>query len=295
MKKTTRTTIVMATALMLSFSQLTFAEPSDTLKAVYDALISENSDFSRSQAQYAEYYEDVSMNAELKDDGITIAIDSTNEYVEAGSWDFVQEGDYLNIVLEEDNYAGAFMAQMILSAAVSAQGVNTSLFNGYLSALTLTDSENKYLVYEEDEAAGTAKVSINIAGPYDMEGLDEMALTEDVLTQQGFEPLNEEYRSQVINFGKVSLLVNGNVDEASFLVMEYGDLDELAYQAVMSAAKVMQPKGWEAFSADYTELKDAEEDGFSAALNVDEDTVKEIIDDPAEGYSYAVFTIGQAE
>lgn len=54
----------------------------------------------------------------------------------------------------------------------------------------------------------------------------------------------------------------------------------------------LQPVGWEDFIAGYTGLADAEGAGWSVRLNADEAAVGEIIDDIAEGFSYAIVHFG---
>ena len=291
MKKEPVSIALLVLTVILALTPIALSEPSGTLQSVYDALVAEDSSFSQSSAMYAQYYEGVTMEAQLEDGGISIVLNSENEYVESGSWFFAEEGDCLTVTLASGDYYGMSMAQMIMSAAVSAQGVNPSLFNGYTSALTLTDQDSPYFSYEEDEASGEMKLSININGPYEMEGLDEMVMTEDLLLAQGYEPMGEDYMGRAINFGKISMVINGNRDGATFLVMEYGGLDDLAYQAITSAVKTLQPEGWEAFMAVFTELKDVEGEGFSAAINVDEADAREIIEDLPEEYSFAIIQI----
>ena len=294
MKKMSVRFALMVLALALALCATALADPSENLQKVYDALTADGSAFSQSAAMYAEYYEGVTMEAVLDDAGITIAVNSENEYVPAGSWTFTEEGNALTATIDKGDYVGSSMLSMLLSASAEAQGINSTLFNGYVSALTMTGLENKYFPFEEDEAAGTVKCSIDIVGPYELEGLEDMVLTEDFLKEQSlFEPLNDTYYSHAVNFGKISLIANGNADSVTFLVLEYGELDDKALAAVISAAKTLQPKGWEDFVASYTELKDAEEAGYTAVLNADEAAVKEIIEDSFDGYSAAIITVGE--
>lgn len=295
MRKILLCTALLTLALTLALSQAALAGPSDNLKAVYDAMMAEDSSFSQIRATYASYYEGVTMDAALEDTGITVTLESTNEYVQPGSWTFTEEGDYLTITVENQDFYAMSLAQTMLTSAVSARGVNTSLFSGYLSALSLTEQENRYLFREEDEAAGTMKIGVNIAGPYEMDGLDELILTEERFATLGFDPLGESFISNVVNFGKVIMVINGNADSATILAMECGGLDDAAFQAITGAVKFMQPKGWEDFIAAFTELKDVEGENFSAELNVDEAVAGEILEDLPEGYSFALVRIGGAE
>ena len=292
MKKLTLRLALVVMALILTVSWTALAEPSDQLRAVYDALTAGGSAFNQSRDMYAQYFEGVTLEAALEDNGITITQTSESEYVESAVWQFVQEGDFLTVTLAPSDYMGVAMAQIVMNAAVSAQGVNTALFNGYISAAQMAGKETELVSYRQEED-GTIRIGFSVAGPYEMPDLDSFVLTEDVLKQNDYEPYGEAYLSRAINFGKISMVANGNADGAQFLVMEYGELDDLAFQAVTSAVKVLQPKGWEAFIAGYTELKDAEGEGYSAVVNADEAAVREIIEAPLEGYSCAIFTIGK--
>ena len=294
MKKTLSRLILLALALTLSLTP-SLAEPSAALQGVYDALIAEDSYFSQTKAVYDQYYTDVSIEASLSDTAITLTLNSTNEYVQPGSWIFTEDGDALTMVLNNQDIYGAAMAQYIINAAADALGVNTALYNGYLSALALTDQQGPYMTQEADAEAGTVTIRINIAGPYEMEGLDDMVLTDEILRNQGYEPLAENSTGRVINFGKVSMVLNGSSDSSVFLVMEYGGLDQLAFEAAVAAVKVLQPQGWESFLAAFTEWKDLEGDGFSVIAAPDEATLSEIVEEKLEGYSSAVIRFGQME
>ena len=293
MKKTLFRLTLLTLALVLALSQAALAEPSDNLKAVFEAMTAEGSSFSRTKEMYATYYEGVSIDAALEDTGITVTVSSSNEYVQPGAWTFTEEGDYLTATMSSADFYGMSLAQVIMSAAASAQGVNTYVYNGYMTALTMSGKENRYLTFTQDEETGTTTFSINIAGPYELERLDEMLLTDDVIGQFGFEPLSEMSVSTVLNYGKISMLINGSTDSATYLVMEYGELDDAAYQAILSAVKYSKPQGWEAFTADYTALESKTGENYTAVIGADVDAVKEIIDEIPDGYSFAIFTIGK--
>lgn len=294
MKKTLSRLMLLALSLTLSLTP-SLAEPSAALQGVYDALIAEDSYFSQTKAVYDQYYADVSIEASLSDTAITLTLNSTNEYVQPGSWTFTEDGDALTMVLSNQDIYGAGMTQYIINAAADALGVNTALYNGYLSALALTDQEGPYMTQVIDEEAGTVTIRVNIVGPYEMEGLDEMVLTEEILKDQGYEPLGENGTGRVINFGKVTMVVNGSADSADFLVMEYGALDQLACDAAVAAVKTLQPQGWEAFLSAFTAWENLEGDGFSVLAPADEATVSEIIEENLEGYVCAVIRFGQME
>ena len=61
----------------------------------------------------------------------------------------------------------------------------------------------------------------------------------------------------------------------------------------INVVSVLQPEGWDAFTAGYTELADAEADGYAVKLNVDKSEVDELIDGAEDSYSYAIIHFGK--
>ena len=282
--------LTLALALTLTLTQAGFAEPSDTLQAVYDALVADGSTFNQSKDIYALYYEGVSLDAALEDNAIVLTLDSTNEWVESGSWAFTLDGDDLTLTVGAEDHYGTSMLMIVFEAVAASRGVNSSLLNGYVFAM---GEENPYLTGQVDEAAGTFSYIIPLNASYDFEGLDQMIMTED--TVYFFDALDEDTTSRGGNYGKVIMVMNGSVHSLTMLVCEYGELDHVAYQDIINAVSATKPDGWETFVAEYTELKDAEADGYSVVLHADDALVGEIIDERYEGYAYAVVHIGEAE
>lgn len=287
MKKNALRIALLDLILALILSQIALAEPSDTLKSVYEALVN-GSAFRKTQAVYAENGEET-YEASLEENAITFTV--TGKDGDSQSWTFVQEGDWLTAPLgdEDDNVRGK--AHMLLGAAVSAQGVNADLFFGYINAQP--ELQSKVRTYDESE--GEKIIRINIVGPYeyDLDAMNELALSEEYLRGEGWLPLGEEYEAPSSLFGKVEIICFGNADGLAISVMEYGELDDLAVKAVVSAASVLRPRGWEDFVASYTELKDADEEGFTAILNPDAASSEDLFVRFKDGYSSAYFFIGQ--
>ena len=141
-----------------------------------------------------------------------------------------------------------------------------------------------------NETDGTTDVRINIAGPWAMEALDQMVIDERSLF---YGALTGESASIAANVGKVMMVANGSADDVTILLGEYGELDDTALKSLVNIVSILQPKGWEAFTAGYTEMADAQAEGYSVRLNVDAATVGEIIEDAPEGYSFAVVHFGK--
>lgn len=289
MKKSTLRIVLLGLILALTLSQTALAEPSDALKSFYSILV-DGWGFLNEEGTCAEYG-DGFLKATLEDDSIVIT--ETLEGREPLIWTFVQEGNWLTAPLGSDEDEGHSIAYLLLNKAISAQGVNTTLFLGYINALP--ELQSKVRTYDESE--GEKKIRINIVGPYeyDLDAMDALALSEEYLREDGWTPLGEDYDDPGIIFGKVKVDCVGNADGVAVSVMEYGELDELALKAVISVVKVLQPKGWEDFVADYTELKDAEEADFTAMLNPDKASTEDLFVLFEEGYSSAYFSIGQID
>ena len=230
--------------LTLLLGQAACAETPDVVKDIYDALLAEDSDYSEEKALYAEYFPEMEYEETLEDDSFTITV-SGNEYMD-GSWTFVQDGNYLTVTMDSEDYTGMMFVLDVLKAVGDYYGMNTDVLNGYITGLNLLDIENEYFIMTEDDAAGTNSISINIAGPYDMKELDQMVLDERSLE---YEPLNEDYISRASSIGKLLMVANGTADDVTILIGEYGGLDDLAYQSIMNVVNILQPKGWEEFAA----------------------------------------------
>ncbi len=287
MKKNTLRIALLGLILALTLSQIALAESSDALESVYEALVQDSVSYN-TPAVLVEYTGGT-IEAMLVDNAIIIT--ETNEGSPTLSWTFAREGDWVTASMGPDEDEGRIMAYWLLNTAISAQGVNTTLFLGYINALQ--ELQSKYLTY--DEADGEKKVSVNIVGPYeyDLDAMSELALSEEYLRKEGWASLGEDYEAPSSLFGKVKVDCIGNADGLAISVMEYGGLDELALKAAVSVASVLQPRGWEDFVASYTELKDADEADYTAMLNPDKASSEDLLVFFKEGYSSAYFFIGQ--
>lgn len=288
MKTILSTITLLALVMALALSQVAVAEPDEVVKGIFDALMAEGSDYSSTKAMYVEYFPDVVYEETLEDDGFTIAI-SGSEYMD-GSWTFTRDGDALVVTFEDGDFNGLATMLSVLKAVATYYGMNDRLITPYVNGLTALGLESENYSASEDEATGATTIRINIAGPWDMKELDEMAFDEVSLGY--YEPLAGESISMGGSVGKMMMIANGSADDLTLLVGEYGGLDELAYRSIVNIANTLRPTGWEEFAAGYTELADAEADGWSVKLNADMATVGEIIDDVPEDYSFALVRFG---
>ncbi|MBR1560926.1 MAG: hypothetical protein IJ646_11860 [Clostridia bacterium] len=284
MKKTMMTILL---ALMIALlAQFACAEPAAVVQGVFDALTAEGSDYEQTKAMYAEYFEGIQWDEAVEGDSIVISI-ANSEYMD-GSWTFTQDGDYLTAAFDGEDYNGLSLAMSMLKAVGSYLGMEADVMTGYVNGLNFLNIENDNFIMTQDEATGATTVRINDAAPWDMKGLDEMVLDERVV-----EPLEDGYTSTAANFGKLMMVANKEGDGMVILLGEHGGLDDLAYRSIVNVAGILKPAGWEDFTANYTELSDAETDAYSAKLNVPMDEARDIIEDAKDSYAYAIFRFGK--
>jgi len=250
-----------------------------------DVLLAEGSGYSDLKAVYAEYFPEAAFEETLAEDGFTLSISGT-EYSD-GSWTFTRDGDALTASFGSEDLGGIGMTLYVVQAVGSALGMDPVLTSAYVNGLSALGLESDNFVYAEE--GDTATVRINIAGSWDMKELDEMVIGEATLA---YGPLGEESTSVTGSIGRMMIVANGSAEDVTILLGEYAGLDELAWQSIVNAVGLLQPRGWEAFTADYAQLQDAEGDGYSVRLDVGLDEVRQIIDDPNEDYSYAIIHFG---
>ena len=281
--------ILLLLTLALALTQIAFAENDVTIQAVYDALVADGSEFNQTKEIYAQYYEGVELDAALEDNSIVITLNSANEWVDSGAWTFTQEENALTTTVADGDYYSMGYVMTMYRTVAAIHGVNGSLLNGYIAAL---GADNPYFSREEGENG--VKWIIPLNPSYEMEGLDDMVIRD--ANDIGFlDALDEDFTNMGGSYGKVILVLNGNVHGLNMLVCEYGGLDDVAYQDIINVISIEQPDGWEKFVAEYTALQDAEADGYSVVLNADDDQVGEFLDERYEGYAYAIVRIGQGE
>ena len=285
MKKIAKTILLLTLALALLIPAA-WAEPDAAVKGIYDALLAEGSDYSRAKAITVEYSPETKYEEKLENDGFTITV--TGDEYSSGNWRFMRDGDALTTTISSDGMQSV-MVIYVVKAVADYLGMNGSLTMGYVNGLSMLDLSSDDFAMTPDEAAGTTDVRINIAGPWAMKELDQMVIDDRSLS---YGALTEESASMAANIGKVMMIANGNEDDVTILLGECGELDDVALKSLINVVGILQPKGWEDFSANYTRLADAQAGGYEVALNVDAQTVGQIIDDAPEGYSFAVAHFG---
>ena len=285
MKKIAKTILLLTLALALLIPAA-WAEPDAAVKGIYDALLAEGSDYSQAKAITVEYSPETKYEEKLENDGFTITV--TGDEYSSGNWRFTRDGDALTTTISSDGMQSV-MVIYVVKAVADYLGMNGSLTMGYVNGLSMLDLSSDDFAMTPDETAGTTDVRINIAGPWAMKELDQMVIDDRSLF---YGALTEEFASMAANIGKVMMIANGTADDVTILLGEHGELDDVALKSLINVVGILQPKGWEDFSANYTRLADVQAGGYEVALNVDARTVGEIIDDAPEGYSFAVAHFG---
>lgn len=286
MKKTVRMIALLTLALALVMSQIALAETDGAVQGVFDALLAEDSSYSEAKAVYAEYMPDAVFEETLNGDSFTITISGT-DYID-GSWTYAKNGDFLTVTLDGEDINGQMMMIYVINAIGRYLGLNKTVASGYVNGVSALGLESDDFTSSEDES-GAITMSVNIARPWEMKELADMAINENVIAS---DPLGEESTSVSSNIGKVMMLVNGDVNESTMLIGEYAGLDDTAYRSIVNIVNYLKPNGWEDFVDNFTELADAEAEGYSVQLNVDEATVADIITDADPEYSYALIRFG---
>ena len=287
MKKRSQTAALLALILALMTARAACAEPGDAMKAIFDALVAEDSAYSDMKGLYQQFYENATFEETLSDDAITITAGGS-AYME-GSWTFTRDGDYLTAAFAKDDDTGLSITTQVLDAVAVAFGMNPTLTQSYVNGLSALKLESDNFSIAEDAATGASNIRVNIAGPWDMKELDDMVFDENTLHCGA---LDADGTSMGSSIGKVMMVANGDVNDLTVLLGEYGGLDELAYRSIINIAGVMRPKGWQDFTAAYTELADAQDEGWSVKLNADWSTVGMFIEDVNRAYSYALIRFG---
>ena len=265
--------------------------PSDMLQGVYNELTADYSAYGELKRYYGEFMPDVKYSEELGEDRLTVTLDSSSEYVESGSWSFVDEGDALTTTIANDDYTGMGLVLNVVDAVALYYGMNTGLAVSYVNGLGMLGVNNDAFS-ETENADGTITFRIGAVGVWDMKELDQMVITEDTLYA---DPLGEDYVNQTAAVGKIRMYSIGNVDSFAMLFYEYEDLDDVAYQSMVNAVKTLQPRGWESFVQNYTAIESVETDEYTVTVDPDEDTIFQIVDEIDGLYRYVLVQFGEPQ
>ena len=264
--------------------------PSEVLQGVYNELIKPESGYSQTKESYKEFYTEAEYTEELDEQGFRLAVENIPDG--SGVWFFADEGNAITATLGADDFSGMLYVLDVVEAVASYYGQDPDLARAYVNGLGAFGINNDEFSMTEN-ADGTTTYRIGTAGAWKMSELDQMVLDETVMG--GYDPLGEDYVSRAASVGKMRMAADGSVDDLTMYFMEYGELDDIAYQSIVNMVKLFQPTGWEEFAAEYTSLSDAETDIYTVNLSPDDETVTERLGERDSRFSYAVVKFGSAE
>ena len=285
----TASTLFFATCM---FSTVCMAEEmteteqaADVLSSVYENYVKEGSEYDEYKKSMAENFDGVTFTEELDGNTIRISIDSTNEYVESGSWEFVQDGDYLTGKSGPEDYSGSILFDFFIKPVGETLGMDPVLYSSYLYGLQILHSENDYYIIETDDE-GNSSYWLYDAAPYEMTEIDDMYITEEIANEYMYEP-SEDDTFYSMPIGKIRFVAHGNNEAMTMAIGEYEENTEKSFESLVNAVRAINPPGAQAFLDGCTELADAEGDGYRIAAGIDDDIKDYLgINKNTEGFSF---------
>jgi len=260
------------------------------LQRIYENFVKEGSGFDEYRQMMGQYYEDVAVTDKLEDDRIIITIDSTNEYVPGGTWEFIQDGDYLTCRIGAEDYFGSVLFVYFEDAVGEALGM-ADLYTSYIQGLEVLEKENDYVISEQEENGITLK-KLYDAGAFEMSGIEEMYVTEEVAQSYFFETTEDDsFFSMPI--GEIRFVAHGNKDSMKMAVGEYGENTDLTLQSLINAVQVIHPAGWEEFLDAFTGLREMEGENYKVTFEMDDETKEYLgIGDETDNFSFCMVVFG---
>jgi hypothetical protein len=273
-------------AVALSAPAVGFADVSfETLDAVYQGFIEEGSDFDDYKQSVEEYYDDASVTTDLTEKGFKITVAGSGEYIEPGSWEFVVDGDYLTIHVAEDDISGIVFFDYLFEPVAEVLGMDGDLYPSYIHCIQATHAESPYCTTKQLED-GSSILALYIAAPFEMAGIDDIYVTEQVAQEFLFAAEGDD-NFYSIPIGKIRFIAHGTADAMTVSIGEYGGNTKRSYDSLVNALKVIKPAGYESFLKAFKEFKGIEGKGFSASAGIDEEAKTYLgISDEDEHYSF---------
>ena len=227
----------------------------------------------------------------LDGDSIVFIAESKEEYGTNGEFVFKRDGDYIVYTpASKDDYSGYTFFMEVIQGIAGYYDMDYRDVNGYFSGTSALDMEDKYLINDQE----TGAMKIFIAEKWDLSALDEMYINEKALEYTG--TLSEEFNNYIVNCGKITMLTYGDVNKVQMIFSEKGDKNtDLTYKSIMAAVAKLQPKGYETFAKEFTELKEMTGEGYKVIMGLDKDIASEHELTVEEGRSYVTIVFEAAE
>lgn len=295
MKKISKVLVALAlvAAIVMSFAACSSNGGSENGENTDNAAVLQGIlDNFKADERYAEYkamYPNTTFEEKVEGDSIVLNISGDDGV--SGNYTFKLDGDYLTYTQEanSEDYVGYSFFMYLKSAADKYLGMDSNLTTGYISGCEAFGIENKYFTTETDEAGATTQ-KLYIAGKWDMPELDTMYINDKALEYT--DALSEDDISGAVNCGKIRAIYYGNKNSVDIIVSEYGERSDFTYQSIMNTVAKLLPDEFDVFAKYYTELKEAEGDGFKVIFGLDEALKEEHSIDVIDGAEYTVVHFG---
>lgn len=281
--------LTLVLTLVLSLAACSSSKSSSGSSGSDNAVLQAILDNFKADEQYNEYkamFPNTTFEEKVAGDSIILNIKG-DEGV-SGNYEFVLDGDYLTYteLADSDDYIGVSFFMYLMTAVNDYLGMDSNLVTGYISGCDAFGIENKYFVTETDDAVGTSVYKLYIAGKWNMPELETMYINDKAVEYTS--ELSDEYISGVINCGKIRAIYYGNKDSADIVFSEFGGRSDLTYQSIMNTVATLLPAEADVFAKYYTELKEAEGDGFKITFGIDDTLIAEHDIDVIDGAEYTV-------
>ena len=259
-----------------------------SLQAVLNALVKDGSGYS----EYKSYSTTTEFTEKIDGEKSVITAKGDGEYDPNGTWEFVQDGDFITYHNNAEDFTGVMFFMNVTNAVADSLGMDSKLLTGYINGVSVLNIESDYYKQTENDD-GTTDFKLYMAAPFEMKELDEMYVTEELLADS--EPLTDEFTSRANSVGKISILSNGNKSSLKILIKEYEKLDDLAVKSVINTVNAYQPDGYEKFVESFTAFEDITTDDYTVTANADDAAVLDMVEEKDDGYAYAIVTFGKEE
>ena len=224
--------ILLIAAMLLGMSACGTKED-EFMKSVYENFIKEGTTY----AEIKEWYD---IKDELNGDTITITY---NDGEKTTKYDYIHNGDYIEITSANDDYFGSAMLLYMIDAIAEVNGMDPDEVTAYINGLFYFEIEND--IYKStDNGDGTDTASVYVK-PFEMTELDKMVLTDDCFDE--WDILDTMRMTQVMNLGKLHIYSYGNANDYTIYIGEHGGLTDIALKSLAAFVKGHQPVGYEAF------------------------------------------------
>ena len=263
----------------------------EVLGKIYENCLKDGSKYLEWKNMLETSYEDTSVSESLNGDKLIISVESKNEYVEEGDFEFIQEGDYLTYKINNMNFTGYMLAEAIKDAVGESLPMDKDIFSSYLNGLQILEINNDY--YSEEQGSNDTSYRIYDVGEYDMKEIDEMYVTEDLAKQYLIMGEGDDHFFS-LPLGYIRFVAHGNEEKMDMAIGQYDELGELAYKSLVNAITEIKPKGYEEFLANFDDFREFDSPDYHASYQLDDETKDNLgIEGDISKYKFYVIHFGE--